>query len=229
MPIVTSKVTLLEYTQNPEKTVATAARLCYSGSGIGTLRDGMSESEVKKLIGKIVKLGHLSCLEHAAFTFGIEGVSRAFLAQITRHRIASFSVQSQRYVSCREMNYILPPPIEELGQAAVKEYERQMETAAAWYKEWQRQLGGEGEAANEDARFVLPSAAETKMILTMNARELRHFFALRCCARAQWEIRAVAQKMLAAVQAVAPALFAAAGAPCVSGPCPEGEKGCGKQ
>lgn len=227
---VTSKVELLQYTAAPEKTIALAAKMCYSASDIAELKKGVDESDTEKFIRKIVSLGHLSCLEHVCFTFGIEGVSRSFLAQITRHRIASFSVQSQRYVSkTQDMNYIIPPKIAELGKDAIKKYEGQMAVAAAWYKEWQALLGGEGESANEDARFVLPNAAETKMVVTMNARELLHFFSLRCCNRAQWEIRDAAWKMLAAVKKVAPVLFENAGPNCLkTETCPEGKMTCGK-
>lgn len=226
---VNSRVELLQYTASPEKTAALAAKMCYSASDITELKAGVDASDTEKFIRKIVSLGHLSCLEHVSFTFGIEGVSRAFLAQITRHRIASFSVQSQRYVSKGlNMNYIIPPKIEALGTAAVKKYEEQMATAAVWYKEWQELLGGENESANEDARFVLPNAAETKMVVTMNARELLHFFSLRCCYRAQWEIRETAWKMLAAVKKVAPVIFENAGPACLGGACSEGKMSCGR-
>jgi thymidylate synthase (FAD) len=125
-------------------------------------------------------------------------------------------------------NYILPPAIEALGEKAVKKYEAQMATAAEWYREWQEALGGGGESSNEDARFVLPNACETQMIITMNARELMHFFSLRCCNRAQWEIRSAAWQMLEGVLKVAPNVFAASGPDCLSSGCPEGKKSCGR-
>ena len=172
-------------------------------------------------------MGHESVLEHATFTFGVEGVSRVLLAQLTRHRLASFSVQSQRYVSMADgFGYIIPPKIAALGAEAVQRYENQMAQMQIWYRGWQDQLGS-GEGSNEDARFVLPGAAETRLLVTMNVRELRHFFSLRMCKRAQWEIRALAEDMHRLCMEVAPALFADAGAPCLRGACPEGEKGCG--
>lgn len=160
-------------------------------------------------------------IEHASFTFGVEGVSRALLAQITRHRIASFSVQSQRYVAKKELTYILPPSIEALGEGAKEEFEAQMEAIQGFYAKWL----DKGIAA-EDARFVLPNAAETRMVFTMNARELLHFFALRCCMRAQWEIRRLAWCMLGMVRREAPSLFCARSAPCVASGCTEGDMSC---
>ncbi len=229
MAKVSPKVTLIEYTPNPDKTVALAAKLCYSDSDIGGLKEKIDEKEQAKFLEKLTSFSHYSPVEHASFTFGIEGVSRAFLAQVTRHRIASFSVKSQRYVGAKEdFNFIVPPAIEALGEDAVREYEEEMRTIGGWYSKWQEKLGGNKESSNEDARFVLPNAAETKMVMTMNARELRHFFSLRCCNRAQWEIREVAWQMLALCKEVAPALFAGAGPSCVSGKCQEGAKTCGK-
>ena len=230
MPAVKPVVKLLQHTGNPEQTVAVAAKLCYSDATIEELAQGLTEESTAKFIKRLASMGHASPVEHASFTFGIEGVSRAFLAQITRHRIASFSVKSQRYVSATEkFNYIVPPTFAELGDDAVKEFEEQMETMRCWYADWQERLGGKGEKSNEDARFVLPNASETKMVLTMNARELLHFFNLRCCYRAQWEIREVAWQMLKLVSEVAPNLFANAGPNCLGGVCPEGPKCCGNQ
>lgn len=229
MAKVCPKVTLIEYTPNPDKTVALAAKLCYSDSDIEGLKEKIDEKEQAKFLEKLTSFSHYSPVEHASFTFGIEGVSRAFLAQVTRHRIASFSVKSQRYVGAKEdFNFIVPPAIEALGEDSVKEYEEEMLLIGSWYSKWQERLGGNKESSNEDARFVLPNAAETKMIMTMNARELRHFFSLRCCNRAQWEIREVAWQMLKLCKEVAPALFAGAGPSCVSGKCQEGAKTCGK-
>ena len=158
-------------------------------------------------------------------------MSRSLLAQITRHRIASFSVQSQRYVALGDdetgFDYIMPPAIAALGEEDAAEYRRQMDTINEWYQAWRKKLGT-GEKSNEDARFVLPNAAATRMLVTMNARELQHFLSLRCCSRAQWEIRAVAWQMLALAREVAPTLFESAGPGCLRGPCPEGKKSCGK-
>lgn len=231
MPRVMPKVELLAYTPNPEKTIALAAKLCYSDSSIAKLSEGVENNDVSKFIAKLLQLGHLSPIEHASFTFGIEGVSRSLLAQITRHRIASFSVKSQRYVSANNgelFNYVLPPSIENLGEEYVQKFDEQMQTMQKWYNEWQQLLGGAGEKSNEDARFVLPNASETKMIITMNARELMHYFELRCCNRAQWEIRAISWEMLRLVRQVAPTLFANCGPSCINGPCAEGKMSCKK-
>ena len=157
------------------------------------------------------------------FTFGAQGVSRALLAQITRHRIASFSVQSQRYVKQDGANYIIPPSIAALDADKLQRYKDMMEDIEAYYRE----LLSFG-IAPEDARFVLPNAAETRMVFTMNARELLHFFELRCCARAQWEIRTLAWAMLGICMREAPHLFAKAGPGCVSGVCGEGKMSCGR-
>lgn len=231
MPQVKPKVVLLNHTPNPEQVVALAAKLCYSDADIMDLKEGVEEKDVSKFIARLVSMGHLSPIEHASFTFGIEGVSRSLLAQITRHRIASFSVKSQRYVAANKkgsFNYVIPESIEALGEEYVEKFRSQMDKMQEWYDEWQQLLGGDCEKSNEDARFVLPNAAETKMVVTMNARELMHFFALRCCNRAQWEIRDVAWQMLELVTKVAPTLFAGSGPSCVNGPCAEGKMSCGK-
>jgi len=231
--LVTQRVELIKYTDNPEATIAAAAKLCYSCNPLNKIIENNKIKDNAKFIDMLIKMNHLSPLEHASFTFGVEGVSRALLAQITRHRIASFSVRSQRYVSEEEFGFILPPSIEKLGklesgQTAKDIYIQQMQQIAQWYKEWQVLLGGKGESSNEDARFVLPNATETKIIFTMNARELLHFFTLRCCDRAQWEIRSLAWAMLQNVLKVAPSLFAKAGPGCVNTGCKEGAKACGR-
>ena len=226
------KVELLSHTPHPDEVVATGARMCYSSAGVEDLIRGVAEKDQSKYLQRIVDMGHLSPIEHASFTFAVEGVSRALLAQITRHRIASFSVQSQRYVSQANQTgsfpYILPPSIEALGPEAVAEYDRQMETMQQWYNQWQAKLGAKGEKSNEDARFVLPNACETRMVITMNARELMHFFSLRCCNRAQWEIRALAWEMLRLAEKAAPTLFKNSGPGCIRGKCPEGKMRCGQ-
>ncbi|MCL5289908.1 MAG: FAD-dependent thymidylate synthase [Eubacteriales bacterium] len=228
-------VLLLRFTPGPEELVAMGAKLCYSAAGIGDLRQGIEHRDQSGFLKHILASGHLSPIEHASFTFGIEGVSRSLLAQITRHRIASFSVKSQRYVSevsdkreDKVFNYIIPPRIRDLGPEQVRRFESQMRQIQEWYDYWVEQLGNKGESSNEDARFVLPNASETKMVVTMNARELLHFFSLRCCNRAQWEIRALATEMLRLVKAVAPVIFKDAGPDCLSGKCPEGKMSCGK-
>ena len=216
-------VTLIEHTPNPELTVALAARLCYSPSSIGELRQKLSEADVEKFLDKIMSLGHHSVLEHASFTFGIEGVSRVTTHQLVRHRIASFSQQSQRYVSHKEhFTSIMPDSIAHNAEAR-QIFAFMSETVHKAYA----QLVEMGIPA-EDARYILPNATETKIIMTMNARELLHFFELRCCQRAQWEIRDMSVEMLRLVRRAAPVIFRDAGPGCVSGPCPEGQFCCGQ-
>ncbi len=221
------KVILLRHTLSPEETIALSAKLCYSKSTIEDLRDKITRKDQSEFIEKLMNMGHESVLEHVTFSFGVEGVSRVLLAQLTRHRIASFSVQSQRYVSYENgFGYILPESIAALGEDAVQKYQKQMDTIESWYVDWQKKLG-KGEKSNEDARFVLPNACETRLVVTMNVRELRHFFSLRMCNRAQWEIRKMAEEMFRICFETAPALFADAGPACIRGKCPEGEKSCG--
>lgn len=228
MPKSEMKVALIRHTFSPEEVVALGARLCYSKARVDDLLQRVEARDQTEFVHRIMGMGHDSVLEHATFTFGIEGVSRVLLAQITRHRMASFSVQSQRYVSYESgFGYIVPPKIEALGEEAAAEFAGQMDTIRQWYTQWQEKLGT-GEGGNEDARFVLPGACETRMMVTMNVRELRHFFSLRMCSRAQWEIRALATEMHRLCMEVAPALFADAGPSCLRGSCPEGEKSCGK-
>ena len=228
MPETKLHVTLLRHTLSPEEVVALGARLCYSRATLGDLEQKIAARDQQAFVERLLNMGHESVLEHASFTFGVEGVSRVLLAQLTRHRLASFSVQSQRYVSYEKgFGYIVPPKIAALGPEAEAEFKAQMDQMHAWYTAWQEKLGA-GEGGNEDARFVLPGACETRLMVTMNTRELRHFLSLRMCERAQWEIRALATEMHRLVMEGAPALFKDAGAPCISGPCPEGEKCCGK-
>ncbi len=240
------KVELLTYTPDADKLVAAAAKLCYAKSDIDTLMEKLTPDKVESFLNTLSELGHESPIEHVSFTFGIEGVSRALLAQITRHRIASYSVQSQRYVAKTGFDYILPPEIEACPEAK-EEFERAMEEDAKHYdrlrtilterhyqtflqegKDEKNARAMAEKKANEDARFVLPNACDTRMIVTMNARSLRNFFALRCCNRAQWEIRELACAMLKLVRNVAPLLFAKAGPSCLYGPCAEGSYSCGK-
>ena len=241
-----AKVTLLAYTPLPEKVVAASAKLCYFPAGIETVFEGVTEGKTASFVGKLAQIGHESPIEHASFTFGIEGVSRSLLAQITRHRIASFSVQSQRYVAEKAFEYVVPPEIEEIPEAkaeflrAMEEDQRHYENLTALLQkkheeEFLREGKTEKEArrlagkkAIEDARFVLPNACATKMICTMNARSLLNFFSHRCCNRAQWEIRQVAEEMLRLVKEAAPHIFEKAGPPCLRGACPEGKMSCGK-
>lgn len=231
-------VTLLAHTPDPERLVATAARLCYSSDDAESLWYNMNAvNKAAKQIELLREMGHESPFEHATFTFAIENVSRSLLAQITRHRIASFSVRSQRYVSMSGSDYVTPGAIE--SDALIDSlYNAIMKTSNEIYNQISDLLqlkyikdGMDAKSAEkkaiEDARFVLPNAACTSMIVTMNARELMHFFRLRCCNRAQWEIREVADEMLRQCQEVAPTLFEYAGAPCVHGKCPEGRMSCG--
>lgn len=230
MAEIKQRVLLVQHTADPQALVSLAARLCYAGSDMDALLKLVSEKDQNAFLEKIMQMGHESVLEHASFTFMLEGVSRAFLAQVTRHRIASFSVQSQRYVSYEKgFDYVIPPAIVALGEDALSDYHDQMAQMQSWYDQWQERLGKAGEKSNEDARFVLPNACATRMQVTMNARELRHFFALRMCTRAQWEIRAVANQMFEQCYKVAPAIFRDAGPGCLRGACPEGSKTCGKQ
>lgn len=217
------KAKLICYTPEPERTVAMAARLCYSPIGAEQLAEKMTEQQIAKLVEKIVDMGHLSTLEHVSFTFAIEGVSRVLTHQLVRHRIASYSQQSQRYVKEHETEYILPPSIAARPEAKAK-FEELMKTIQQSYDEL-IQMG----VHQEDARYVLANATETKIVVTMNARTLLHFFELRCCTRAQWEIRRLADLMLAEVCQVAPLLFKKAGPTCVThGICNEGELTCGR-
>ncbi|MBE5779221.1 MAG: FAD-dependent thymidylate synthase [Clostridiales bacterium] len=229
MPERTQRVILVEHTPDSQALVALGARLCYAGGDVDSLMEKVSTQDQQAFLEKLMAMGHESVLEHASFTFLAEGVSRVLLAQLTRHRIASFSVQSQRYVSYKSgFGYIIPPAIRDLGPEAVEEYKAQMAQIQGWYEDWQQKLGAAGEKSNEDARFVLPGACETRILFTMNVRELRHFFALRMCSRAQWEIRQMAQSMFEQCYRVAPALFRDAGPACLRGACSEGEKTCGK-
>ena len=221
------KVILLRHTLSPEEAIALSAKLCYSKSTIEDLKEKITQKDQSAFIEKLMGMGHESVLEHVTFSFGIEGVSRVLLAQLTRHRIASFSVQSQRYVSYENgFGFIMPDSIAALGEVAVQQYREQMNTIESWYVEWQKKLG-KGEKSNEDARFVLPNACETRLVVTMNVRELRHFFSLRMCNRAQWEIRNMAEEMFRICFETAPALFMDAGPACIRGKWPEGEKSCG--
>ena len=227
----TLKILLLSHTPDPEETIAAAARLCYRSGGIDTLKDVGMTVKPKGFLDKLLGMGHLSPAEHASFTFAIEGISRACSHQLVRHRLASYSQQSQRYVSkVSGFHYVVPPSVG--GDEELKSrYEAFMKESQRFYNyliEKLEENGLTGESVREDARFVLPNAAETKIVVTMNARELLHFFRQRCCNRAQWEIRRMATEMLRLVKTMAPTLFSAAGPGCVTGPCPEGAYSCGK-
>lgn len=243
------RVELIAWTPEPEKVVAAAAKLCYSKSDAIGLLNGLTQESAARFINMLGNLGHASPLEHASFTFAISGISRACLAQITRHRVASYSVQSQRYVDMADFKYVVPPEIE-TDEDTLQLFDGLMEDAAYCYKNIQSYLTKRHEdflvehchmsqesahkkavkLASEDARFVLPNACTTNMVMTMNARSLLNFFYLRCCNRAQWEIQELAMKMYQLVYGIAPALFANAGPKCVTeGKCSEGSMTCGRK
>jgi thymidylate synthase (FAD) len=217
------KVALFQHTPEPERSVALAAKLCYSPVSIDELNEKLSDSDIRKFLEKIMSMGHQSVLEHASFTFGIDGISRVTSHQLVRHRIASFSQQSQRYVSHSERFATVIPPTISGRPETLTRFEEQLTALHQIYAD----MVADGVPA-EDARYILPNATETKIMVTMNARELLHFFALRCCERAQWEIRAMALDMLKLAKSVAPVIFRDAGPGCVIGPCPEGSLTCGR-
>ena len=241
-----AKVTLLAHTPNPEATVAAAAKLCYSPSTIEDIREGLTPEKTASFVEMLSEIGHESPIEHVSFTFGVEGISRACSHQLVRHRIASYSQKSQRYVSEGSFEYIIPPEVEAIPEAK-EEFELQMKAIEEGYNKLadlltqkhteafikdgldeKAALQKAKKKAFEDARFLLPNACETKIVVTMNARSLMNFFRHRCCNRAQWEIKDVADQMLALVKEVAPNLFKIAGPSCVFGGCPEGKMTCGK-
>lgn len=251
------KVKILEHTPNPEKVIASAAKLCYSAVGVEEINEGLTEESINKFIKMLASYGHESPMEHVSFTFAIEGVSRSLTHQLVRHRVASYSQQSQRYVKLNAFEYIIPPAIknnEECKEIFIEamrrdqeDYDRLVEILKAStlnnlileYKQTKnideinekelKKLNLKAEKiAIEDARYVFPNACETKIIVTMNARELMHFFKHRCCERAQWEIRAMAEEMLRQVKEVAPNIFLGCGPSCVKGNCTEGAMSCGK-
>ncbi|MCK4969098.1 MAG: FAD-dependent thymidylate synthase [Thermoplasmata archaeon] len=214
------KVVLLRHTQDPDRVCAAAASSCYSANGASDLHHDLSDKKVRRLLEHTVGRGHHSVVEHAVFTFSLEGVSRTLTHQLVRHRIASYSQQSQRYVRFDEATYVTPPEVEDSPEAK-RVFDRTIEEAWQAYRELV-----EAGIPEEDARFVLPNAATTNITITMNARELLHFFRLRCCLRAQWEIRRAALKMLEECRRVAPVIFENAGRPCISGPCPDDASDC---
>jgi len=215
------QIELLTYTPEPELVVAAAARLCYSNSSIEALLE-KSRIERDAFLEKITSLGHLSVLEHVSFSFGVEGISRACSHQLVRHRLASYSQQSQRYVShSKRFSAVTPDTIAERSDLNQR-YQQMLDEIHGFYAE----MIAAGIPA-EDARFILPNAATTKLVVTMNGRELLHFFELRCCRRAQWEIQGLAKGMLKLVKPLAPILFDKAGPGCVHGGCPEGAMTCG--
>ncbi|WP_102399184.1 FAD-dependent thymidylate synthase [Haloimpatiens massiliensis] len=232
------KVKLIEYTPNPEGVIASAAKLCYSPVGIDEIQENLTKENTEKFLNILVSYGHYSPIEHVSFTFAAEGVSRSLTHQLVRHRIASFSQQSQRYVRLEQFEYIIPEAIEKDSEAR-KVFIETMEQCQKSYdiladrlkdkyiKQGIKPLAAEKKAI-EDARYVFPNACETKIVFTMNARSLMNFFNHRCCNRAQWEIRALANEMLKQVKEVAPVLFKYAGPSCLKSTCPEGKMTCGE-
>ena len=217
------KVILLSHTPNPDQLVAAAARLCYSPVGAAQLQETMTPKQVKKLVDDLLAMGHESPIEHVSFTFAIEGVSRAMSHQLVRHRLASYSQQSQRYVSEKEFDFVIPPSIERHPEAKAA-FLRQIQSIQESYN----QMLSYG-IPNEDARYLLPNACETKLVMTMNARSLYNFFTQRMCMRAQWEIRQMAELMRNELLQVSPLLFSRTGPVCErEGFCPEGKMSCGR-
>lgn len=232
------KVKLIQYTNEPEKTIAAAAKLCYSSVGVDDIMSNLNEENVEKFLNMLMSYGHQSPIEHVSFTFAVEGVSRSLTHQLVRHRLASYSQQSQRYVKLNQFEYIVPPAIgnnEKCKEIYIKSMERIQKDYDTIANELIEEYIHEGlekkvaeKKAIEDARYIFPNACETKIVLTMNARSLINFFNHRCCERAQWEIRNLANEMLKQVKEVAPTLFKYAGPSCVKGICPEGKMTCGK-
>ena len=212
-------VKLLAYTQNADAICAAAGNSCYSERPSHEIVEDINS---EKVLSRIVGMGHHSVIEHAVFTFSVEGVSRALTHQLVRHRVASYSQQSQRYVSMKEPSFVMPHTVQD-DPDALKVFEDTMAEIWAAYGK----LESMGIPA-EDARYLLPNGCTTNITITMNARELLHFFSLRCCNRAQWEIREMADRMLELCREVSPVIFRDAGPPCVRGPCPEGKLSCGK-
>lgn len=216
------QVELLYHTPDPERAIATAARLCYAPVGASELMETMPDDRVKSVLKTIMKSGHFSTLEHASYTFAVDGVSRALTHQLVRHRIASFNQQSQRYVTFTEDLPVIKPESIAADEETNEVFDEVIEATLGAY----RKLVDAGIPA-EDARYVLPNAAETKIVITMNVRELLHFFELRCCNRAQWEIQDLANRMLSLAKPTAFYIFMDAGAPCIRTSCPEGKMTCG--
>ncbi|QYE98060.1 FAD-dependent thymidylate synthase [Paraclostridium sordellii] len=239
------KVKVIAHTPEPEKVISMAAKLCYSSVGVDEIEQNLTDESVEKFLNMLINIGHESPLEHVSFTFAVEGISRSCSHQIVRHRIASFSQQSQRYVKLNQFEYIVPPEIEQIEEAKEvfidamnKDQEAYDKLVDILFEKHYNNLinceKNEKEAkrnaekkAIEDARYVFPNACETKMVFTMNTRSLYNFFHHRCCERAQWEIRELAIEMLRQVREIAPILFKNIGPKCVTGPCPEGKMTCG--
>lgn len=240
------KVKIISHTIDPDKTIASAAKLCYSRVGVDQISENLTEDKTENFLEMLMSFSHASPLEHASFTFAIEGVSRTLTHQLVRHRIASYSQQSQRYVKLESFEYIIPPQIAENERAKnifIETMERDQqaynELTEILIEENSKKYMAEGveekkarkmaeKESIEDARYVFPNACETKIVVTMNVRTLQHFFNMRCCNRAQWEIRELATEMLRQVRQISPVLFKNCGPECVVGSCPEGNMSCGQ-
>ena len=236
------KVELLNYTPHGDQLIAQGAKLCYSQAGLKEIKEKLSPEEVSRFVKMLADMGHMSPMEHVSFSFYVEGISRACSHQLVRQRLASYSQQSQRYVRLDQFDYVVPPAIEKNPKAReifIQAMERDQRDYQALVDSLVQEELAKGpvtdkekraieKKAIEDARYVFPNACETKVILTMNVRTLLHFFSLRTCNRAQWEIREMAKQMLLEVKKVYPEIFAKAGPGCLQGPCPEGAMTCGK-
>lgn len=240
------KVKIISHTAQPDKTIAAAAKLCYSRVGVEEINQNLTPDKTENFLEMLMSFSHASPLEHASFTFAVEGVSRTLTHQLVRHRLASYSQQSQRYVKLESFEYIIPPQIEQNEQAKAifvemmerdqQAYDRLTELLVEENAKKYMAQGIEEKKARrmaekesiEDARYVFPNACETKIVITMNVRMLQHFFQMRCCNRAQWEIRQLATEMLRQVKEISPVLFRDCGPECVSGACPEGNMSCGQ-
>ncbi|NLW56830.1 MAG: FAD-dependent thymidylate synthase [Firmicutes bacterium] len=217
------KVTLLSFTPEPDRVVATAARLCYSPRTAEELWGELTLEKQKEFLAKLWSYGHYSPFEHVTFTFALSGVSRALSHQLVRHRIASYAQRSQRYINETDFPVVIPPTIQSDVQA-----EAEFTTVIRQIREGYKKLVALG-IPKEDARYLLPNACATQLLMSMNARSLFNFLSLRCCRRAQWEIRELAWEIRRQVLEVAPLIFAQTGPPClVKGKCPEGPLTCGE-
>jgi len=213
------KVKLLRHTADAELLCGAAALTSTKSGSPSEILEKMDVETAKRIIKRVTGYGHVSVIEHASFTFSIEGVSRAMTHQLVRHRIASFTQQSQRYVTYDALEKYVTPPSITNNEEAQKIFDETLEKISETYQNLLK-LG----IKKEDARFILPNAAKTNIIVTMNTRELLHFFNLRCCTRSQWEIREIAVEMLKQAKKTAPTLFENAGPTCVElGYCPEGK------
>ncbi len=218
-------VKILAHTPNPDNLVAAAGRVCNSPLGGEDLLANLPAREAESMVQTLISVGHLSPLEHITFTFAIDGVSRALSHQLVRHRVGvSFSQKSQRFVKAGGVDpgFVTPPSIAQKPALAAK-YSQACASLLEVYNELSQ------EAPQEDARYILPNATETNLVVTMNARSLLHFFELRCCRRAQWEIRALAEEILAQVREISPLIFDNAGPTCRTiGICFEDKYSCGR-